>query len=86
MACSDFNNQIMDLNNNVLDYSFDNQYLTTEPIANEFNDSQETIENEFNQFHFDHNQDVQSRDDIEFIVDTYLFIEKTKRFLLSFCL
>lgn len=96
MDCnSDLNNQIVDLNNNYIGSNeltnhlmdtFEDRTPTSSPV--EFSDtnpsSETSIGNEFiNPNHF-HNDRVQTRDDIEFIVDMYLFIEKTKSILLSF--
>lgn len=95
MNCNgDFNSQMMDLNNNYIELNNDlmdsldnNQYsdnlITTTQINS--NDNQTSIQNEFSATPFDRN--VQTRDDemIEFIVETYLFIEKSRSVLLSFC-
>lgn len=93
MNCnSDFSNQnqAIDLNNNYIELdsndaanSFDDHSANSSPT--ETSDSRTSIESEFHPSPFQHNRNVQTRDDIEFIVDTYLFIEKTRSLLLSFC-
>ena len=81
MSCnSDFNDQMMDLNNNYIELN--NNDLNA--FDNNQYDNQTSIENEFNPNSFHRN--VQARDDIvEYIVDTYVFLEKTRSLLLSFC-
>lgn len=91
MSCnSDLNNNlIMDLNNNYIDLNAINDLTDTfdTSVSNDLieNDNQTTIENEFSANSFQNRNIQHTRDDIEFIVDTYLFIEKTKSLLLCFC-
>lgn len=91
MNCnSDNSNQAIDLNNNHIELhdvanSFTDHDQQASSPRTEANDRQSSIEHEFDPSPFQHNRNVQTRDDIEFIVDTYLFIEKTRSLLLSFC-
>lgn len=88
MNCNS-DNPAIDLNNNYLELASSDAFFTdhNQPAnASRTEDSASNAEHEFNPSPFQqHNRNVQTRDSIEMLVDTYLFIEKTRSLLLSFC-